>query len=63
MKNGFYRIQLDGIIQVAWFTNDQSEETEEAITLAGIWRLTEGFDIYHTDDVKIVEGPLTIPHV
>ena len=60
MKNGFYRIRHDGIIQVAYFTKDQIEDTDELLALTGIWRLTEGYDIFHDDEVKIIEGPLTM---
>ncbi|MGY5958279.1 hypothetical protein ACUY4R_001151 [Kosakonia sp. BK9b] len=63
MKNGCYRIQHEGIVQIAWFTSDGAEEAENVASLTGIWRLTEGYDIHHGDTVKVLEGPLTEPHV
>ncbi|MGQ2831512.1 hypothetical protein [Leptospira interrogans] len=62
MKNGLYRIQHDGIVQVAYFTSHHIDPMDDLLTLAGIWKLTEGYEIYHDDDVKILEGPLNVPN-
>lgn len=61
MKEGFYRIQHDGIIQLAYFINDEMDKSVELDHLSGIWKLTEGFDIFHGEEVKILEGPLIFP--
>ncbi|WP_219608551.1 hypothetical protein [Citrobacter sp. On28M] len=45
MKEGFYWIQHNGNIQVAYYTNGETEDLETGRIIKGIWHLTQGDDI------------------
>jgi len=58
MEEGFYWIQHNGRIQVAYYTSDQTEDLESGKTITGVWHLTQGDDICHNGEAEVLEGPL-----
>lgn len=61
MKEGFYWILHDGRVQVACYTNDETEDLETGRTITGVWHLTQGDDICHDGEAKVLQGPLSPP--
>lgn len=61
MKEGYYWIQHEGIVQVAYYTHDKVEDVDTGRIVTGVWHLTEGFDICHDTDVQVVGGLLPAP--
>ncbi len=61
MKEGFYWIQHIGRVQVAYYTNDETENLETGRTITGVWHLTQGDDICHDGEAKVLQGPLSPP--
>ncbi len=62
MKEGFYWILHDGRVQVAYYTNDETEDLETGRTITGVWHLTQDDDICDNGEAEILSGPLTLPH-
>ena len=63
MEEGFYWIQHNGMIQVAYYTNDETEDLETGRTITGVWHLTRGDDICHNGEAEILQGPLKSPYI
>ncbi|WP_144837582.1 hypothetical protein [Leclercia adecarboxylata] len=63
MKEGFYWIQHNGRIQVAYYTNDETEDLETGRTITGVWHLTQGDDICHNGEAEVLQGPLNSPYI
>lgn len=42
MEEGFYWIQHNGRVQVAYISNGVTEDLETGLTCNGIWHLTQG---------------------
>lgn len=61
MEEGFYWIQHNGRIQVAYFSNGVTEDLETGLTFNGIWHLTQGDDICDNGEPEVIEGPLPLP--
>lgn len=61
MKDGYYWIQHDGIVEVAYFTPEEFEDIETGRTVAGVWHLAMNDDICHNGEVEVLEGPLQPP--
>ncbi|HBU94458.1 MAG TPA: hypothetical protein DEF22_09915 [Leclercia adecarboxylata] len=61
MEEGFYWIQHNGRVQVAYFTNDETEDLETGRTITGVWHLTQSDDICHDGEAKVLQGPLSPP--
>ncbi|QLA66312.1 hypothetical protein HWQ17_01060 [Enterobacter pasteurii] len=61
MKEGFYWIQHNGIVQVAYYTDGVTEDLETGRTINGVWHLTCGDDICHNGEAEVIEGPLSVP--
>lgn len=61
MKEGYYWIQHNGVIQVAYYTEGVTEDLETGNTIHGIWHLTIGDDICNDVEAEILAGPLTPP--
>lgn len=61
MTEGFYWIQHNGRVQVAYYTNGVTEVLETGQTITGIWHLTQGDDICHNGEAEVIEGPLPVP--
>ncbi len=52
MTEGFYWIQHNGRVQVAYYTNGVTEDLETGQTITGIWHLTQGDDICHNGELR-----------
>ncbi len=63
MEEGFYWIQHNGRVQVAYYTKDETEDLETGRTIMGVWHLTQDDDICDNGEAEILSGPLTPPHV
>ncbi|MCV2531980.1 hypothetical protein NQH46_02560 [Enterobacter wuhouensis] len=61
MKEGFYWIQHNSRIQVAYYTNGITDDLETGQTITGIWHLTQGDDICDNGEAEILSGPLSPP--
>lgn len=61
MEEGFYWIQHNGRIQVAYFSNGVTEDLETGLTFNGIWHLTQGDDLCNNGEVEVLGGPLQAP--
>jgi len=62
MKEGFYWIQHQGKVQVAYYSHGETEDLETGQTITGVWHLTQGDDICDNGEAEILAGPLTPPH-
>ena len=61
MKEGFYWIQHNGRVQVAYYTDGVTEDLETGQTITGVWHLTRGDDICHNGEAEVIEGLLSVP--
>lgn len=61
MIEGYYWIQHNGIVQVAYFTNDETEDLESGSTIKGVWHLTRGDALCHNGEAEVLAGPLVAP--
>ncbi|HCR1047878.1 TPA: hypothetical protein OMU10_003911 [Enterobacter hormaechei] len=61
MKEGYYWIQHNGVVQVAYYTNGITEDLESGQKIIGVWHLTIGDDLCHNGEAEILEGPLSPP--
>lgn len=61
MKEGFYWIQHNGRVQVAYFSNGVTEDLETGLNFNGIWHLTQGDDICDNGEAEVLAGPLSPP--
>ncbi len=61
MKEGFYWILHDGRVQVAYYTNDETEDLETGRTITGVWHLTQGDAICDNGEAEVISGPLPQP--
>ncbi|ELC6399263.1 hypothetical protein Q8V92_001888 [Enterobacter hormaechei] len=61
MKEGFYWIQHNGIVQVAYYSDGITEDLVTGQTITGVWHLTRGDDICHNGEAEVIEGPLPAP--
>ncbi len=63
MKEGFYWIQHNGRVQVAYYTHGETEDLETGQTITGVWHLTQGDDFCNDGEAEILAGPLAPPRV
>ncbi len=61
MKEGFYWIQYNGRVQVAYYTDGVTEDFITGEMINGIWQLTQGFDICNNGEAEVLAGPLIPP--
>lgn len=61
MKEGYYWIQHNGVIQVAYYSNGVTEDLESGQIICGVWHLTIGDDICHNGEAEVLDGPLKPP--
>lgn len=61
MKEGYYWIQHNGVVQVAFYSEGVTEDLETGNVIHGIWHLTIGDDICNNGEAEILEGPLNSP--
>lgn len=60
MKKGFYWIQHNGTVQIAYYTDGVTEDLVTGQTITGVWHLTRGDDICHNGEAEVIEGPLSV---
>ena len=58
MIEGFYSIQHNGRVQVAYYTHGETEDLETGKTVIGIWHLTQGDPICDNGEAEVLDGPL-----
>ncbi len=63
MREGFYWIQHNGRVQVAYYTDGKTEDLETGRVITGIWHFTQGDDICDDGEAEILAGPLSPPHI
>lgn len=61
MKEGYYWIQHNGRVQVAYYTDDVTDDLETGQTITGVWHMTQGDDICDNGEVEVLQGPLFPP--
>ncbi|ENJ7485459.1 hypothetical protein AB1909_004698, partial [Salmonella enterica] len=54
MKEGYYWIQHNGVVQVAYYTNDTVDDLESGQLIVGVWHLTRGDDICHNGEAEVL---------
>lgn len=62
MKEGFYWIRHNGRVQVAYYTDGETEDLQTGRIVRGIWHLTRGFDICDDGEAEVLQGPLMPPN-
>ncbi|MGQ5721781.1 hypothetical protein [Enterobacter bugandensis] len=61
MKEGYYWIQHNGKVQIAYYSDGVTEDLETGQTINGVWHLTIGDDICHDGEAEVLEGPISPP--
>ncbi|WNI58165.1 hypothetical protein RIK64_19060 [Enterobacter bugandensis] len=61
MQEGYYWIQHNGKIQVAYYNNGVTEDLETGQIITGVWHLTQGDALCDNGEAEVIEGPLPVP--
>ncbi|MCR4246256.1 hypothetical protein BZY51_18680 [Enterobacter hormaechei] len=61
MEKGFYWLQHNGRIQVAYYTDGVTDDPETGQLITGVWHLTQREDICHNGEAEVIEGLLPVP--
>lgn len=61
MEEGFYWIQHNGRIQVAYYTNGVTEDLETGQTITGVWQLTQGDALCDNGEAEVLSDRLLPP--
>ena len=61
MEEGFYYLQHNGRIQVAYYTDGVTDDLETGQLITGVWHLTQREDICHNGEAEVIEGLLPVP--
>lgn len=61
MKEGFYWIKHNGRVQVAYYTDGETEDLQTGWVIRGIWHMTQGYDICDNGEAEVIDGPLIPP--
>ncbi|HFD6847614.1 TPA: hypothetical protein ACF3LB_001361 [Enterobacter hormaechei] len=61
MEKGFYWLQHNGRIQVAYYTDGVTDDLETGQLITGVWHLTQREDIFHNGEAEVIEGLLPEP--
>lgn len=62
MNEGYYWISFNGIVQIAWLSNEPVEDIDQGIKTIGLWHLVgEDVDVCGRNDVKVLSARLTEP--
>ncbi|MGQ9451785.1 hypothetical protein ACP4QI_009905 [Leclercia sp. TB492] len=61
MEEGFYWIQHNGRVQVALYTDGETEDLRTGQIVRGTWHLTQGYDICNDGEAEVLQGPLPPP--
>jgi len=57
VNDGFYRIRYKGIVQLAFYTNEEVENLDTGTQTLGFWRFVEGVEIDNNDEIGVLGGP------
>lgn len=60
MKEGFYWIQFNELVQIALLLNGGATEVERDLKAHDYWLMDGGVEIKHGDYIKAINGPLDI---
>lgn len=60
MKDGFYWIQFNGLVQIALLLTGGERDVERELKEQDYWLIEGGIEVEHGDNVKVVYGPLDI---
>lgn len=61
MEEGFYWLQHNGRIQVAYYTDGVTDDLETGQLITGVWHLTQREDICHNGEAEVIEVLLPVP--
>ncbi|UJA60349.1 hypothetical protein L1E13_00510 [Enterobacter hormaechei] len=61
MEEGFYWLQHNGRIQVAYYSDGVTDDLETGQLITGVWHLTQSEDICHNGEAEVIEGLLPVP--
>lgn len=56
MQEGFYWIRHNGRVQVAYYTDGETEDLQTGRIVRGIWYLTRGFDICDDGEAEVLQA-------
>ncbi len=59
MKEGFYWIQHNGKVQLAYYTNVVTDDLETGQMISGAWRLKQGDALCDNGEAEVLKGPLS----
>lgn len=63
MKEGLFWIQHNGRVQVAFYSDGETDDLQTGRIFRGIWHLTQDYDICDDGEGEVLAGPLTPPDV
>ncbi|MEB7502402.1 hypothetical protein NGC23_19720 [Leclercia pneumoniae] len=61
MKEGYYWIDHNKLRQVAYYTDENTEDMISGESIRGVWHLTRGMDLCNNYEVVILSGPIPPP--
>ena len=61
MKEGYYWINHNNLRQIAYYTDEKTEDMLSGELIYGVWHLTRGMDLCNNYEVEILSGPLLPP--
>lgn len=61
MKEGYYWIDHNKLRQIAYYTDETTEDMLSGEQIYGVWHLTRGMDLCNNNEVVILSGPLPPP--
>lgn len=61
MEEGFYWLQHNGRIQVAYYTDGVTDDLETGQLITDVWHLTQREDICHNGEAEVIDGLLPVP--
>lgn len=61
MEEGFYWINFNGNVQIAYYTDGETEDLDTGRIMTGCWHLTQCDDICNDTETQVLEGPLIPP--
>jgi hypothetical protein len=50
-------------VQVAYYTNDVTDDLETGQEITGVWHLTQGDDLCNNGEAEVLSGPLMPPEL
>lgn len=61
MREGFYWVRNNGIVQVAYYTDEPVDDIVTGTIVSGIWHMTRSDDLCKNGEVEVLQGPLEPP--